>query len=92
MKKIVSVFAIVMLVCTVTTPVFADAASKFQDGVKQFVTSPMNIVDDVKAEYEASEFKPFGVFGGMFKGVANTLIDAAGGLINTFTFFIDNEG
>ena len=91
MKKIVSVFAIVMLMCAVTTPAFADAASKFQDGVKQFVTSPMNLVDDIKAEYEAAEFKPFGVFGGMFKGIGNTVIDAGGGLINTFTFFIDNE-
>jgi len=91
MKKLIYVFAIVMLVCSVTTPAFADAATKFKDGVKQFVTSPMNLVDDIKAEYEAAEFKPLGVFGGMFKGIANTFIDAGGGLINTFTFFIDNE-
>ncbi len=91
MKKIVSVFAIVMLMCAVTTPVFADAASKFTDGIKQFATSPMNIVDDVKEEYEASEFKPLGVFGGMLKGVGNTVVDAVGGLFNALTFFIDNE-
>jgi len=91
MKKVVSIFAIVMLICAMTTPVFASAGSKFQDGVKQFVTSPHNLVDDIKSEYEASEFKPLGVFGGMFKGIFNTVIDAGGGLINTFTFFIDNE-
>ena len=91
MKKIVSIFAIVMLLCAITTPVFADAASKFKDGIKQFVTSPHNLVDDIKSEYEAAEFKPLGVLGGMFKGIFNTLIDAGGGVINTFTFFIDNE-
>ena len=91
MKRIVSVFAIVMLMCAVTTPVFADAATKFKDGIKQFVTSPKNLVDDVKEEYEASEFKPLGVLGGTFKGLFNTLIDAGGGLINTFTFFIDKK-
>jgi len=89
--KIISVFAIVMLVSAMAVPVYADMATKFQDGVKQFVTSPMNIVDDVKEEYEAAEFKPFGVFGGLFKGIFDTGVDAVGGLINTFTFFIDNE-
>ena len=51
----------------------------------------MNIVDDVKEEYEAADFKPFGVFGGMIKGVGNTVVDAVGGLFNALTFFIDND-
>jgi len=90
-KKIISVFAIVMLVFAMAVPVYADMATKFKDGVTQIVTSPMNLVDDIKEEYEAAEFKPLGVFGGMFKGIFNTFKDAGGGLINTFTFFIDNE-
>ena len=91
MKKIVSVFVIVMMMCAVTTPVFADAGTKFTDGLKQFATSPMNLVDDVKEEYEAAEFKPIGVLGGMFKGLFNTGKDAVGGLFNALTFFIDND-
>jgi len=91
MKKIVSVFAVVMLVFAMTAPVYADAAGKFQDGVKQFLTSPKNLVDDVKEEYDASEFKPFGVFGGAAKGLFNTLKDAGLGIVNTLTFFVDNE-
>ena len=91
MKKIISIFAITMLICAVAAPVFADAGTKFTDGIKQFATSPMNIVDDVKEEYEAADFKPFGVFGGMIKGIGNTVVDAVGGLFNALTFFIDND-
>jgi len=90
-KKIISVLTIVMLVFVVVSPVYADMGTKFTDGIKQFVMSPHNLVDDIKEEYEAAKFKPFGVLGGTFKGMFNTLIDAGGGLINAFTFFIDNE-
>lgn len=92
MKRIFSIIAVVILICAVTAPVYADAMTKFQDGAKQFFTSPMNIVDDIKEEYEASELKPLGVFGGMFKGLFNTAKDAGGGMINMLTFFIDNDG
>ena len=91
MKKIIAVITVVLFVFAMAAPVFADATSKFTDGIKQFATSPMNIVDDVKEEYEAAEFKPFGVLGGLFKGIFDTAIDAGGGIINTFTFWYDNE-
>jgi len=91
MKKIVSIFAVLILVFAMTAPVYADMGTKFTDGVKQFVTSPGNLVDGIKEGYEEADFKPIGVFGGMFKGLFDTLIDAGGGLINTITFFIDND-
>lgn len=91
MKKIISIFVIALFVCAVAAPVFADAGTKFTDGIKRAVTSPTNIVDDIQAEYEAAEFKPFGVFGGMIKGIGNTAVDIVGGLFSAATFFIDNE-
>ena len=72
-----------MMVMVVAAPVYADAGSKFQDGVERFFTSPMNIVDGVKEETEAATFKPFGVFGGLIKGLAETVVDAGGGAVHS---------
>ena len=44
-----------------------------------------------KALLFATDFKPFGVIGGTLKGIADAMIDASGGLINTLTCFVDNE-
>jgi len=91
MRRAVSLILVVMLVMVMAAPVFAGPVDKFKDGIEQFVTSPMNFVDNVKEEYEAAELKPLGAIGGAFKGVFYTLKDAGGGLINAVTFFYDNE-
>ncbi len=74
-----------MLVMTVAAPVFADVGEKFTGGVEKFFKSPLQITDNIQSEYEASEFKPFGVFGGVFKGFAHMVIDAGAGLIDVLT-------
>jgi hypothetical protein len=91
MKKVLSVLIVFMLVMTMAAPVFADAGEKLKNGAEKFFKSPLQITDNIQSEYEASEFKPFGVFGGFIKGAAHMLIDAGTGLVDVLTFPIDFE-
>ena len=58
MKRLVSVI-IALAVVTLSVPCFADTAQKFQGGVKDVLTSPMQVSDNVKAETAHAKFLPF---------------------------------
>lgn len=90
MKKMAAVVLVAAWLAAGTSPVWAEAGmEKLKEGAKTFVMSPKNVVDSVKEEYEAADFKPFGVFGGLFKGLALTVKDAATGLVDVLTFPVE---
>jgi len=91
MKKAISLGLIVMLTMSFAAPVFADAGERLQDGFKQAVLSPKQIPDIIQEEYEAAEFKPFGVMGGIIKGLMYFVKDLTFGLFKTLTFPVDWE-
>jgi len=91
MKRIVSLLLIGMLLFVMTAPAYADGESKLKSGVKQIFTSPKIAYETIVEEKDASEFKPFGILGGICKGTFYMLKDAGQGLINVLTFFTDNK-
>jgi len=92
MKKFLTVLIIITVAVTLTTPVYAVSGwEKVTGGVEKFIKSPLNVPDNIKAEYDSAEFKPFGVFGGLLKGLAEFAIDGIGGIVDVLTFPIDFE-
>jgi len=90
MRRLFSIVLIVMFVAAFAAPVFAGISTdKLSDGFKRAVTSPANIYESLQEEYEAAEFKPFGVFGGFVKGTCLMLTDMATGLFDVLTFPVD---
>lgn len=71
MKKLLSVLLAAMLACSVSAPAFA-GWSEFREATKAFFMSPKQIPDNMKEEYDAAEFKPFGLVGGLLKGLFYT--------------------
>ena len=67
MKRMVS-FLIALAVVVLSVPCFADTMHKFQGGVKDIVTSPLQVSDNVKAETTNAKFLPFALVGGILKG------------------------
>jgi len=91
MRKILSLVMVMVFVMAMAAPVFADPWEKFSGGVEKFIKSPVQIVDNLSSEYEAAEFKPFGVIGGVLKGLFYTVWDAGSGIVDIFTFPVDFE-
>ena len=94
MKKIiVSVFA-GMCFLAISVPGYADSLdyeTKLKEGFGTMAQSPMSLVDSVKEEYNASKFKPFGVFGGLLKGSFYTLKEFSTGVYQVLTFNVDED-
>ena len=91
MKKIVSLLLVAALMLAISAPAYADASGKLKAGVKQIFTCPKTFYETVVEEKNASEFKPFGIVGGIFKGSFYAIKDIGLGLLNTVTFFVDNK-
>ena len=94
MKKLLSLFIVTAFVFIMAaTPALAgDAGDRLADGFKQFAMSPKNVPDSLVEEYEAADFKPFGLIGGLLKGVSMTVIDLSLGLGKVVTFPLDLTG
>ena len=64
-----SVALLIVLILTATSSfAAAPAVDKFTGGIKDVLTSPMEIHKNVKAETDGKGFLPFKVVGGFFKG------------------------
>ena len=92
MKRIMAVLLVFAFVAVLAAPVYADAGDKLKGGVEKLFKSPTHIPNSISDEYEAAEFKPFGVFGGLFKGLFYTGKDIVTGLFDILTFPIDFDG
>ena len=81
MKKAVALAMVFAFVLTFTTPVLAVSKplDKAYHGVEKIVKAPMHLVNDPVDEYKAATFKPFGLFGGIMKGIGYTVVEMVHG-------------
>ena len=69
MKRMLS-FLIVLAVFAMATPSFAGSpVEKFRKGLKDVVTSPGLVYDNLEAETKDAKFFPFAFVGGLAKGL-----------------------
>ena len=59
----------VFLIFTLNIPSFAaNSPNKFQSGLRDVFTSPLQVSDSVKTETANAKFLPFALVGGLLKG------------------------
>ena len=87
MKRILS--SLIMLVFIVgTSTCFAayPAAEKVTGAVKDIISSPLLVTDNVKTEMHSAKFMPFGIVGGAAKGtfyMGKQVLDGAWTIVST---------
>ena len=57
-----------LAVVALSVPCFADTGTKFQNGIKDVLMSPLQVSDNVKTETTNAKFLPFALVGGILKG------------------------
>ena len=88
MKRTVALAMVFAFVLTFTTPVLALSSKpmdKAYHGVEKIVKAPKHLVNDPIDEYKAAKFKPFGLMGGIMKGVGYTVVEAVHGAFEVIT-------
>ena len=87
MKRMVALAMVFAFVLTFTTPVFAlpKPVDKAYHGVEKIVKAPKHLVNDPIDEYKAATFKPFGLMGGIMKGIGYTVVEAVHGMMEVVT-------
>lgn len=87
MKRTVALALVFAFVLTFTTPVLAltKPIDKAYHGVEKIIKAPMHLVKDPVDEYKASTFKPFGLMGGIMKGISYTVLEAVHGTFEVVT-------
>jgi len=89
MKKIIICALMGLCFLMTSTPGYTntdDYKTKLKDGFETIITSPKPLIDSVKEEYNAAEFKPFGVFGGVLKGSFYAVGQLTRGVYRVLTF------
>lgn len=89
MKKIIICALVGLCFLVVSTPGYTnsdDYKTKLKEGFETIITSPKPLIDAVKEEYNAAEFKPFGVVGGFFKGSFYAVGQFSRGVYRVLTF------
>ena len=90
MKNFLSLCMVIMVFMMFTSVSFAASGEeKLKGGVQKFFTSPLQVKENVVSEYNAAEFKPFGVVGGLLKGIFYAGKQAITGVIDVLTFPVD---
>ena len=91
MKKAIALVMVFAFVITFTAPVLAASKplDKAYHGVEKIVKAPMHLMHDPVDEYKAATFKPFGLFGGIMKGIGYTVVEMIHGamevIVSPFT-------
>jgi hypothetical protein len=85
MKKLIAVAVVFAMVGMFSAPAYA-GVDKLKTGLTDIIKSPLEIVDNTKAEYNSSTFKPFGVLGGLLKGTFYMGKKIVGGVVDVATF------
>ena len=67
MKRAIFIFLVLSIV-SLSDPSLASTAQTFKGGVKDILTSPLQISDNVKSETANAKFLPFALVGGLLKG------------------------
>ena len=94
MKKIIVCALVGICLLVVFAPGHANAddyETNLKEGFDIILKSPKPLIDSVKEEYNASKFKPFGIFGGFFKGSFYTLKEFSYGVYRVLTFNVGDD-
>jgi len=89
MKKIITCTLLGFCFLAVSVAGHADYEpykTKLKEGFDTIVTSPQPLIDSIKEEYHAAEFKPLGVFGGIIKGSFYAIKQFSHGVYRVLTF------
>lgn len=88
MKRALKFLVVFTFMLVVATPAFAELPKpldKAYHGMERIVKSPMHLVNDPVDEYKAATFKPFGLFGGIMKGIGYTVVESVYGVMEIVT-------
>lgn len=85
MRKAMAVFMALMLLGSITTPLFAGPMDTLKSGVTDIVTAPMELPNHMVEETKAATFKPFGLQGGVLKGSFYTVYKLGSGVVDIVT-------
>jgi len=94
MKKLITCAFVGFCLFAVSLPVYGstdDYKTNLKEGFDIILNSPKPMIDSIKEEYNAAEFKPFGVFGGFFKGSFYTLKEFTYGTYRVLTFNVEDD-
>ena len=86
MKKILALFVVCAVILALSIPAGAEPVAKIKDGLTDIVRSPLEVVDNVKAEAKDAKFMPFGLMGGLLKGTFYMGKKIVGGVVDIVTF------
>ena len=84
MKRALALAVVFAFVLVAATPVFADLSKpldKAYHGLEKIVKAPKHLINDPIDEYKAATFKPFGLIGGILKGVGYTVVESVHGVM-----------
>lgn len=94
MKKIIVCALVGICLLVASAPGYAgidDYGANLKEGFDIILKSPKPLIDSVKEEYNAAEFKPFGVFGGFLKGSFYALKEFSYGVYRVLTFNVGED-
>ena len=89
MKKISTILCALILALSLAAPgycYYEEYKQNIKDGIGTIVKSPQPMVDALKEEITNSEFKPFGLVGGILKGSYFMGKEIGQGLFRILTF------
>lgn len=89
MKKVCALMVVLIMMFVCVSPVVADMGENLKEGLKTFVTSPKQIPDNIKEEYQNHDNKILASAGGTLKGLFYFGKDLIVGAVRTLTFPID---
>ena len=94
MKRAIRLLLVVVFVLSCTAPLFAalpDPIHKIKKGTMDILSVPYDFGNTTYDEVKASDFKPFGLMGGIVKGTAHGVKKAVSGVVDIATFPFDLE-
>jgi hypothetical protein len=68
MKRLILSLTVLVFVASTTACFAHPGLDRVTGGLKDIVTSPLNISDNVQTEAKSAKFMPFGIVGGATKG------------------------
>ena len=92
MKKIFSLAVALVFFFSMTAPLFAALPrpiEKLTNGVKNVITSPMELIDHTKKEVDSSKYKALGLIIGLVKAPFHMVKKAGKGIVDVATFPIE---
>ncbi|MDP2653865.1 MAG: hypothetical protein Q8Q08_07530 [Candidatus Omnitrophota bacterium] len=88
MKRTMALAVVFAFMIAYASPAFAELpkpVDKAYHGLEKIVKSPKHLLDHPIEEFKVAKFKPFGLLGGIMKGVCYTVVDTVHGAVDVVT-------